>query len=544
MNMKKAVIYCRVSDSKQVDGYSLVIQEKVCIEYALRRNYIVDKTFTEEGESAKTDNRTQLKNLLAYCKDKQNGISVVIFYKIDRWARQHYDYSDLKLSLRKYGVIIESATENITDTPVGRYMENMLASQAQFDNEIRAERCTSGMKEAVRQGRYVWMAPIGYVNTKVNDKATIKKGELAELVVEAFTEVAKNTYDTEFIRKILITKGLITRYRKGISANQFHLMLRNPLYKGVIKKFGMTIKGSFEPIISEELFDHVQLVLQRKGYSKWVTKSNNPDFPLRKFIVHPTGVKLTGSWSKGRKKMYPYYFFKNMRGHIYKKEQLEKEFCAFLSNYSIPEERFVSFREFVLEQFENETKDASVLLAKIKSDLAELEQREEKVMQKNLEGIFNDAISKKELDTLAEQKLILISYLYQEESKIQQVSIAECLSVVWNYIVEPQKAWLQSSPLLKSELQRFYFPLGIQYDGKKVRTTDSSIILKANSAFLKMKSYVVHPSFQNSNTLDIGKLPHHFEKSLLGKIEKEKYLQEIRMLASLIDEKTSQIQIK
>ncbi len=52
-------------------------------------------------------------------------------------------------------------------------MENMVAAFAQFDNDMRADRCTNGMKEAVREGRHVWNAPIGYNNVRVADKATI-----------------------------------------------------------------------------------------------------------------------------------------------------------------------------------------------------------------------------------------------------------------------------------------------------------------------------------------------------------------------------------
>jgi DNA invertase Pin-like site-specific DNA recombinase len=60
---------------------------------------------------------------------------------------------------KRYGASIKSVTEHIEDTPVGRFMENMIANVAQFDNDVRAERCSNGMKDTIRDGRYVWMAP-------------------------------------------------------------------------------------------------------------------------------------------------------------------------------------------------------------------------------------------------------------------------------------------------------------------------------------------------------------------------------------------------
>ena len=84
------------------------------------------KLFIERGESAKTANRTELQKLLAFCAQKKNGITAVIVYKIDRLSRNTDDYSQLRILLKRYGVSIKSTTEQIEDTPVGRFMENTM----------------------------------------------------------------------------------------------------------------------------------------------------------------------------------------------------------------------------------------------------------------------------------------------------------------------------------------------------------------------------------------------------------------------------------
>lgn len=45
-----------------------------------------------------------------------------------------------------------SVIEPIDETPVGRFTENMLASNAQFENEIRAERTLTGMMRKFKLG--------------------------------------------------------------------------------------------------------------------------------------------------------------------------------------------------------------------------------------------------------------------------------------------------------------------------------------------------------------------------------------------------------
>src|SRR5664279_539030 len=82
---ERAVIYTRVSTEEQVrEGMSLEAQEAACREYCIRAGYSIVHVFVEEGESAKTANRTQLKELLKFCREDRN-IGVVVIYKVDRF---------------------------------------------------------------------------------------------------------------------------------------------------------------------------------------------------------------------------------------------------------------------------------------------------------------------------------------------------------------------------------------------------------------------------------------------------------------------------
>jgi site-specific DNA recombinase len=59
-----AVIYVRVSTKEQTENLSLPTQLRACEEYCRRQGYEVLERFHEEGESAKTTDRSQLQNLL------------------------------------------------------------------------------------------------------------------------------------------------------------------------------------------------------------------------------------------------------------------------------------------------------------------------------------------------------------------------------------------------------------------------------------------------------------------------------------------------
>ena len=58
LEKKKCLIYIRVSSYDQIEGTSLNMQDRLCREYANKRGFEVLRLFREEGESAKTANRT------------------------------------------------------------------------------------------------------------------------------------------------------------------------------------------------------------------------------------------------------------------------------------------------------------------------------------------------------------------------------------------------------------------------------------------------------------------------------------------------------
>src|SRR2546421_5243892 len=72
-DMVGAVIYVRVSTKEQTENLSLPTQLKACEEYCERQGFKVLARFREEGESAKTADRTELQKLLQYCRTNKDS---------------------------------------------------------------------------------------------------------------------------------------------------------------------------------------------------------------------------------------------------------------------------------------------------------------------------------------------------------------------------------------------------------------------------------------------------------------------------------------
>ena len=76
--MVGAVIYVRVSTKEQTENLSLPTQLRACEEYCRRQGYEILERFHEEGESAKTTDRSQLQALLKYCRTHKGKVHFVV----------------------------------------------------------------------------------------------------------------------------------------------------------------------------------------------------------------------------------------------------------------------------------------------------------------------------------------------------------------------------------------------------------------------------------------------------------------------------------
>jgi DNA invertase Pin-like site-specific DNA recombinase len=68
--------------------------------YCRRQGYEVLERFHEEGESAKSTDRSQLQNLLTYCRLNKGRVHFVVVFNLTRFARDKYDHFALRSHLQ------------------------------------------------------------------------------------------------------------------------------------------------------------------------------------------------------------------------------------------------------------------------------------------------------------------------------------------------------------------------------------------------------------------------------------------------------------
>lgn len=309
--MKTAYLYVRVStDEQKRKGYSLPDQEDRLLKYC-KYNNIKVKGIYRENYSAKNFNRPEWNKLFSEIKKKSSGENKnILFIKWDRFSRNiEYAY-EMVGKLRKYKTTPMAIDQSIDlSVPESIVLMAIYLAIPEAENTRRAQNTSNGIRRAKLMGRYPNKAPIGFINVTLMDgkKAIVPKEPEAEVIKWAFDKVAQNSHKLSEINRMANDKGLIC------SRSYFFRILRNPIYCGLIavklnSNEKQMIKGLHEPLISESLFYQVQSIINTKRKITAKRDDLKEMFFLRGFLTCPVcGQKLTGSFSKGKQKRYPYY---------------------------------------------------------------------------------------------------------------------------------------------------------------------------------------------------------------------------------------------
>jgi DNA invertase Pin-like site-specific DNA recombinase len=403
------IIYCRVSSKEQIEGTSLDSQESACREYAKQHGVTVLKTYIERGESAKFADRTQLLELLEYCKVNKNTVHVLLVWKVDRFARNVGDHFNIKALLTKYGVRIVSVTEPIDAKPEGRLMETILAGFAQFDNDVRGVRTVQGMKKRIEDGISPWRPPLGYkTRTQRGDKKTeadVPSEPLFQILRRGWKAYATGSYTKADILRMLTNWGAVNSVGKPLSPQALDYVFRNPFYAGILKNpfSGEVNEGKHQPMVSRQDFARVQRMLNQSNHAVEHV-SERPEFPLRGLARCPRcNGFMMASVSRGRSGRYPYYrcFAKCDAGKSYPAANVHAEFLAWLSDVKMPGEVFETLEKDVIENAERRRATAAKQQASFDREIAGLNRQIQTLITMRTQGFIDDQ------EFLAQKQVIL-----------------------------------------------------------------------------------------------------------------------------------------
>lgn len=297
-----AVVYARYSSHSQ-NEQSIEGQLKDAYEYAEKNGLLIVGEYIDRAQSARTDDRPSFKKMLSDAERRQ--FSVVLVWKLDRFARNRYDSAVHKTRLRKYGVRVVSIKENITQSPEGIILEGLLESMAEYYSVNLSENIKRGQRETTGKGLFCGGGvPYGY---KAVDQRWVADERTAHIVRYLFSEYASGTPKKKIIDE-LSRRGVTGKRGGALTLSSFSETLRNPAYIGKAMRNGEVVEGLAEPLIDEKTFDAVQERLKMTARAPAAAKSRE-DYILRgKAFCGHCGAPMVGESGKGRNgQVFRYY---------------------------------------------------------------------------------------------------------------------------------------------------------------------------------------------------------------------------------------------
>jgi site-specific DNA recombinase len=308
----KVAIYTRVSSERQVqEGFSLEAQHDRLLEYIKMNGWDLVRFYTDPGVSGKNvKDRPGFQEMLVDLK--QEKFDALVIHKIDRLTRNIGDLNNIIELFNKKNIKLISFSENIdTSTASGRMFVFFLGVFAQMYRENLAEEVTKGLTKRAEKGLRVNFKPIfGYDVQDYKLYINEEQAVVVRLIYDKFLKgwgkrrisdyLNDNNYQTNFgiwyertVNYILTNVTYIGKH---------HYTPKGDKSKTIIKD------GDHAPIIDEEKFTAVQVMIERKS-TKEISRSSN-DYPFSSIMKcgqcgHPYHGKYVES--RANKKPYRYY---------------------------------------------------------------------------------------------------------------------------------------------------------------------------------------------------------------------------------------------
>ena len=319
----RCAIYTRKSTDEGLDSdFSTLDAQREAAESYIKSQRsagwecVLDR-FDDGGYSGASMDRPALKRLLAQVE--AGKIDAVVVYRFDRLTRAIADFARITEVLEAHQCALVSVSEQInTATPSGRLHLHMLASFAQHEREVIAERTRDKMSAARRKGRWTGGTPVlGYhIDEKRGGRLLVEKQE-AKVVREAFelyvehqalsTTAAALNARRRTTKRYLSKRGGVIGGKPWTKTNLVYL-LRNPIYTGKVVFEGETYDGEHDAIIDDATFERVQGLLRRNGRAGGRATRNKYGALLRGILrCGPCEASMIHSTTQRGQRLHRYY---------------------------------------------------------------------------------------------------------------------------------------------------------------------------------------------------------------------------------------------
>lgn len=295
---KRVAAYCRVSTDHEDQANSFESQQRYFRQYIERNpDWELYEIFADEGISGtNTKKRSEFKRMIACAKE--GDFDLIITKEISRFARNTLDSIYYTRDLKKHGVGVIFMNDNINTLDGDAELRlAIMSSIAQEESRKTSERVKWGQKRQMEQGVVFGRSMLGY---DVKDGKMTVNEDGAKIVRLIFHKFASENKGTHVIARELREAGITPMRVKEWSNTVILRVIRNEKYCGDLvqkktftpdflsheKKYNrgeeefVIIKDHHEPIVSRELFEKANRILDEKSLTQEGKAKHSNRYPF------------------------------------------------------------------------------------------------------------------------------------------------------------------------------------------------------------------------------------------------------------------------
>jgi site-specific DNA recombinase len=474
---KQAVIYARVSSKEQEkEGFSIPAQLKLLKDYAAAQGFVIGHEYVDV-ETAKQTGRVAFGEMVAYLK-AHSSVRVLLVEKTDRLYRNLKDWVtvdelDVEIHFPKEGVVLSQDSRSSE-----KFMHGIKVLMAKNYIDNLSEETRKGMQEKAEQGMWPTMAPLGYRNIAGPDskRIIVTDPDVAPIISKLFEWYATGQCSLREAARKARDEGLV--YRKSgakVPMSAVHSILRNRLYTGQFEWNGKLIQGKHEALVSVELWERVQGVLNGRFAKKHRRMTH--DFAFSGLIAcAKCGCSVVGEIKKRR---YVYYHCTgyadkckgnpaSCRRRYVREEALEQQFTELLGRLQFDDEVLAWVRDALHASHADKRREQEEAIVRLRAEYDRLQLRIDAMYVDKLDGRVDVAFfDKMSAEWRAEQDRCQREIdRYQEADKSYMDEGAQILELARN----AQRLFERQEPRQKRLLLNFVLSNCSWEDGEVVAT--------------------------------------------------------------------------
>ena len=343
---------------------------------------------------------------MVFAKKHSLELDGLLFYKVDRAARNLFDYVELERLESEYDVPFISVSQQTDNNPAGRMMRRTLANMASFYTEQQSVDVCEGLSRRVQEGWFISRAPYGYRNVRKNGRSIVEVcSETGPKVRRIFQLFAYENLTLDSLIERLEREGMT--YRSTLpkfARSSVHQMLRDRSYIGELPYHGEWYPGKHSPLVDRTTWNRVQELLGEHFY-----RSHEMTFGGELIKCGFCGYPITGErkfkQTRNGEQAYTYYRCSkyNRPGHPrirVREEEFDTQILALFDRIRIQDENIRDwFRAVLASQTRDQQQDSLAQRGELQRQLTLIVSQQDRLVNMRIDGEVDATVfAKKQTD--------------------------------------------------------------------------------------------------------------------------------------------------